>query len=173
MNTATAVLMPSAATTDWTLPIEGMTCASCVARVEKALKKVPGVVSAEVNLATEKAQVSMQGETTTPDALIAAVEKAGYTAHVEDPLADELSSAEPPPANTWWPVAVAAVLSAPLVLPMFGMLIGANWMLPGWIQLALATPVQFWLGALAGPRCAPVQATWTCWLHWAPPPDTG
>ncbi len=147
MNTATAVLLPSAATTDWTLPIEGMTCASCVARVEKALKKVPGVVSAEVNLATEKAQVSMQGETTTPDALIAAVEKAGYTAHVEDPLADELSSAEPPPANTWWPVAVAAVLSTPLVLPMFGMLIGADWMLPGWIQLALATPVQFWLGA--------------------------
>ncbi len=158
MNSATAALpssitgptatsASSAITSEWILPIDGMTCASCVARVEKALKKVPGVVSAEVNLATEKAQVSMQGEATSPDALIAAVEKAGYTAHIEDPMADEAGSAEPPPANTWWPVAVAAVLSAPLVLPMFGMLVGANWMLPGWIQLLLATPVQFWLGA--------------------------
>ncbi|MEO7940416.1 MAG: heavy metal translocating P-type ATPase [Burkholderiaceae bacterium] len=147
MHTATAAMPTSAPTTDWTLPIEGMTCASCVARVEKALKKVPGVVSAEVNLATEKAQVSMQGSAATPDALIAAVVKAGYSAHVEDPLADTSTGGEPAPANTWWPVALAAVLSVPLVLPMFGMLFGADWMLPGWIQLALATPVQFWLGA--------------------------
>ncbi|MCB2008988.1 MAG: copper-translocating P-type ATPase [Rhodoferax sp.] len=154
MTTQAATLPPAVPaapaagpTTEWTLPIEGMTCASCVARVEKALKKVPGVVSAEVNLATEKAQVTVSGDAGSADALVAAVEKAGYTAHVEDPAATDTASVEPPSAPAWWPVAVAALLSAPLVLPMFGMLTGADWMLPGWIQLALATPVQFWLGA--------------------------
>ena len=150
MNTTAATLhsaTPGAATTDWTLPIEGMTCASCVARVEKALKKVPGVISAEVNLATEKAQVTVSGDAGGADALIAAVEKAGYTAHVEDPSTADAPAAEDRAANTWWPVALAALLSAPLVLPMLGMMTGADWMLPGWIQLALATPVQFWLGA--------------------------
>ncbi len=150
MNTTAATLhsaAPGAATTDWILPIEGMTCASCVARVEKALKKVPGVISAEVNLATEKAQVTVSGDAGGADALIAAVEKAGYTAHAEDPCTADAPAAEDPAANTWWPVALAALLSAPLVLPMLGMMTGADWMLPGWIQLALATPVQFWLGA--------------------------
>ncbi|HTN67798.1 MAG TPA: copper-translocating P-type ATPase, partial [Burkholderiaceae bacterium] len=47
----------------------------------------------------------------------------------------------------WWPVAAAALLSLPLVAPMLGMPFGFDWMLPGWLQLALATPVQFWLGA--------------------------
>ena len=47
----------------------------------------------------------------------------------------------------WWPVALAILLSLPLVAPMLGSLAGAHWMLPGWLQLALATPVQFWLGA--------------------------
>jgi len=147
MNTPTATLPAATATTDWILPIKGMTCASCVARVEKALKKVPGVVSAEVNLATEKAQVTLQGQGAAGDMLVAAIQKAGYSAHVEDPSIDEPASAEPASANDWWPVAVAAVLSAPLVLPMVGMLTGSDWMLPGWIQLLLATPVQFWLGA--------------------------
>ncbi len=137
----------SAAAITWTLPIEGMTCASCVARVEKAIKKVPGVVSADVNLATEKAQVTVDGTDTAADALIAAIEKAGYSAHVEVP-----SDSDGPPVaerhdKTWWPVALAAVLSLPLVVPMLGMPFGADWSLPGWVQLALATPVQFWLGA--------------------------
>ena len=147
LSTAVPAAPAAGPTTEWTLPIEGMTCASCVARVEKALKKVPGVVSAEVNLATEKAQVTVRGDAGSADALVAAVEKAGYAAHVEDPSAADMPSTETPATHTWWPVAVAALLSAPLVLPMFGMLTGADWMLPGWIQLALATPVQFWLGA--------------------------
>jgi len=146
MNT-TAVPHNAAATIAWTLPIEGMTCASCVARVEKALKKVPGVVSADVNLATEKAQVTVDGTDTAADALIAAIEKAGYSAHVETPSDSGAPSAEQHHGNTWWPVALAALLSLPLVIPMIGMPFGQDWMLPGWWQLALATPVQFWLGA--------------------------
>ncbi len=131
------------------LSIEGMTCASCVGRVEKALARVPGVVSAVVNLATETATVqttSRPGDNSTLNALLQAVDKAGYVARaqVADSAGHNASRQRP---NEWWPVAVAAALSVPLTLPMFGMLLGAEWMLPGWLQLALATPVQFWLGA--------------------------
>ena len=131
------------------LSIEGMTCASCVGRVEKALARVPGVVSAVVNLATETATVqttSLPGDSSTINALLQAVDKAGYVAKAQfaDSAGHNTSSKRP---NEWWPVAVAAALSVPLTLPMLGMLFGATWSLPGWLQLALATPVQFWLGA--------------------------
>jgi len=115
------------------LPIEGMTCASCVNRVEKALKKVPGVSSAEVNLATESATVTL-ADGAPAEALVEAVRKAGYDA----PLAPRV---EPAKDYSWWPVAVAAALTLPLILPMLG-----GRALPGWLQLVLATPVQFWLG---------------------------
>jgi Cu+-exporting ATPase len=124
------------------LAIGEMTCASCVARVEKALRAVPGVVSAEVNLATESATVRATADVE-PGALVAAVERAGYTARPRG----ESAPAAPAGGAPWWPIAVAAGLSLPLVLPMLGMLVGADWMLPGWIQLLLAAPVQFWLGA--------------------------
>jgi Cu+-exporting ATPase len=125
------------------LHIDGMTCASCVARVEKALKQVPGVASAEVNLATEAAEV-IATPSTSMDALIAAVEKAGYAARAT------LAAGQAPaaqPGRDGWPVAVAAALSLPLALPMLGTTLGQHWMLPGWLQFALATTVQFWLGA--------------------------
>ena len=128
------------------LDIEGMTCASCVARVEKALKKVPGVLSAEVNLATERAEVTLAGRRADMAPLVLAVEKAGYVArpHAAAPPASEAGARA---GNDWWPIAVSAALSLPLIVPMVGMLWGADWALPGWVQLALATPVQFWLGA--------------------------
>ncbi|KQU71174.1 MULTISPECIES: cation-translocating P-type ATPase [unclassified Rhizobacter] len=121
------------------LGIDGMTCASCVARVEKALQRVPGVVSATVNLATERAEV----QTSVDDAavLLAAVEKAGYAAHVHEE--DEAPAAAVPA----WPVIAAAMLSLPLVLPMLLSLAGIDAMLPGLLQLLLAAPVQFVLGA--------------------------
>ena len=125
------------------LAIEGMTCASCVSRVEKALTRVPGVVSAAVNLATEAAQVSVLRGAVTRSELEAAVRAAGYGVRAVAPA----GSAKAPPAAPWWPVAVAAALSLPLVVPMVGAMIGRHWMLDGWVQLALAAPVQFWLGA--------------------------
>ncbi|MCK6421015.1 MAG: heavy metal translocating P-type ATPase, partial [Aquabacterium sp.] len=129
------------AITETTLLVEGMTCASCVARVEKALRKVPGVSGATVNLATEKATI--QALSTVPvSALKAAIEKAGYAAK-------DVQHDRPPPATrlpVWWPVAASAVLTLPLVAPMLLSLFGIEWMLSGWAQLALATPVQFWLG---------------------------
>ena len=145
MNTTAALQTGSTAPPGWTLSIEGMTCASCAGRVEKALLKVPGVASAEVNLATETAEVRMSGPGTGATALTDAVEKAGYKAQLrEEPQAGAAPGAS---TNAWWPVAVAAVLSLPLVIPMLGMPFGADWALPGWMQLALATLVQFWLGA--------------------------
>ncbi len=139
--------------TERSLAIEGMTCASCVARVEKALARVPGVVSASVNLATENARVTFEsGElgasNVSDDAIVAAVTKAGYGATVLTPDVVAGASAAPQRAAApWWPVVLAAVLSLPLAAPMLGMLWGQHWMLNGWLQLALATPVQFWLGA--------------------------
>ena len=129
----------------WHLAVADMTCASCVARVEKALLTVPGVLSAQVNLALETAEVQTAGGDLLP-ALIAAVQKAGYSATA---IQDDTPAA-PAPAAPWWPIAVAATLTAPLLLPMVGMLFGqtsGSWALNGWWQLALATPVQFWLGA--------------------------
>ncbi len=126
------------------LRIEGMTCASCVARVERALQAVPGVLSATVNLATEQAHVERVKGSAGAAALMAAVQKAGYAAHVLVP-----DQALPPsaPSRDGWRVALAALLSLPLVLPMLGDLFGRHWMLSPLVQWLLATPVQFWLGA--------------------------
>lgn len=128
------------------LAISGMTCASCVARVEKALRAVPGVDGASVNLATEKATV--QGAAA-GDALAAAVRAAGYEAVLHDPDAPAVSTTDEEVRGlpAWWAVAAAAILTLPLVLPMLFAPFGIDLALPGWLQWLLATPVQFWLGA--------------------------
>jgi len=132
------------------LSIRGMTCASCVAHVERALLKVPGVVGAEVNLATESARVLAAATVELPT-LVAAVAKAGYdAARRAVPGSDAAAAAAATAAPRWpgWtPIALAAALSAPLLLPMLGMPFGRDWSLPGWLQALLATPVQFVLGA--------------------------
>lgn len=129
------------ATASHSLQIEGMTCSSCSGRVEKALRQVAGVSSAVVNLATEKA--SVQALSSVPlSALLAAVEQAGYQAR-------DAAQGEPAPARglpAWWPVALSTLLTLPLVAPMLLMPFGIHWMPNGWVQLLLATPVQFWLG---------------------------
>jgi len=129
------------AITETVMHVEGLTCASCVSRVEKALRKVPGVSDASINLATEKATI--QSLASVPvSALKAAVEKAGYAAR-------ELQSEAPNPSTSlpsWWPVAAGGALTLPLVAPMLLQLFGLEWVLSGWAQLVLATPVQFGLG---------------------------
>ncbi|RRV71020.1 copper-translocating P-type ATPase [Stutzerimonas stutzeri] len=127
------------------LNIEGMTCASCVGRVERALLKVSGVRSAAVNLASERAHVEVIG-TPDPAVLIQAIEAAGYKASAGDqqqPAQDAARRLQ----RERWAVIAALLLAAPLVLPMFAELFGGHWMLPPWIQFLLATPVQFILGA--------------------------
>lgn len=125
------------------LGVAGMTCASCVTRVERALKKVPGVTDATVNLATESARVVYEPSEQMEAQLRRAVRNAGY----EPRVADEPQAADGSPWAGFAPVAIGLVLSLPLVLPMLGDLVGRHWMLPAWLQFVLATPVQFILGA--------------------------
>ncbi len=129
------------------LQIEGMTCASCATRVEKALARVPGVLEASVNLATEIADVRVTPGRADAAQLAAAVEKAGYGAHVlaEDDAAPAV--AVPAWSSAGGAVVVAALLSAPLLLPMLLAPFGGHVMLDGRWQWLLATPVQFGLGA--------------------------
>ena len=123
--------------------IKGMTCASCVGRVEKALLQVRGVLDAQVNLATEAATVTAASRTSR-DALVAAIERAGYEVRAEQASAEDEQG---PWLSEGRRVVLAALLSAPLVLPMVGMLWGEHPTLPAWWQWLLATPVQLWLGA--------------------------
>jgi len=116
------------------LDVEGMTCASCVTRVERALRKVPGVAEASVNLATERASVRM--EQPDADAAIAAIRKAGYEAHVHPEVAG------PEVRRRDWELRqllASALLTVPLVLGMGTM--------PAFLQFLLAAPVQLVFGA--------------------------
>ncbi|GLR27568.1 heavy metal translocating P-type ATPase [Limnobacter litoralis] len=126
---------------DYTLNIAGMTCASCVARVEKALQKVEGVQSVSVNLATEKAKIHGEGSLSA-ETLIQAVEKAGYTGSEYR----ENAPVAPVKDTQGRSVAIAALLTLPLVLPMALTPFGLHAMLPAWVQLLLTIPVQFVLG---------------------------
>jgi copper-(or silver)-translocating P-type ATPase len=131
--------------TSYDLAIEGMTCASCSGRVERALRKLPGVDEASVNLASETARVTGHG--VSRDVLIAAVEKAGYGARGIDPTApDDAVRRDQAARRDMIDLVAAATLTAPLIVTMIAELAGLHWMLPGWLALALATPVQFWIG---------------------------
>jgi Cu+-exporting ATPase len=137
---------PAACAVD--IGIGGMTCASCVTRVEKALKRVPGVHSANVNLATESARIAYGADLPQAPQMEALLRRAVRDAGYEPKAAD--AAIDAPETGAWAafaPVACGLALCVPLVLPMLGDLLGQHWMLSPLWQFALATPVQFWLGA--------------------------
>jgi Cu+-exporting ATPase len=136
---------PSAATATLDLSVGGMTCASCVMRVERALKNVPGVQDVSVNLATESARVVTTDAEDMDARLRRAVRAAGYEPRAASSAADEAAALSP--WHGFGPVAIGLALSIPLLAPMLGDPFGQDWMLPPWLQLLLAAPVQFWLGA--------------------------
>jgi Cu+-exporting ATPase len=142
-NMTTATPAPTL-TDSMDIAIGGMTCASCSGRVERALKKVPGVQEAAVNLATESARIVYADGEQMQARLRRAVRDAGYEVRTPAQV-DALESVSP--WAGFGPVAMGALLSAPLALPMVGDLFGQHWMLPAWLQFLLATPVQFILGA--------------------------
>ena len=127
--------------TTLTLDIDGMTCSSCVARVEKTLNTVPGV-HASVNLTTNSARVSFPPEVQVQQ-LIDAVAKTGYTASVPQPAVHE-GAHQHGGINLGFRLIVSTALTVPLIL--FAMV--PNWQFLGWqwVSLALATPVVFWGG---------------------------
>ncbi|WP_339516401.1 heavy metal translocating P-type ATPase [Pseudomonas sp. RL_15y_Pfl2_60] len=128
------------------LAIQGMTCASCVGRIERALAKQPGVLEVSVNLATEHAQLKVtQG--TDHKLLLGVVSAAGYSATLINEQAGQPDSAEKNLQRERGLLIVALILAAPLVLPMLLAPFGVHWMLPAWAQFVIATPVQFILGA--------------------------
>ncbi|MDP2314616.1 MAG: heavy metal translocating P-type ATPase [Pseudomonadota bacterium] len=133
------------------LAIGGMTCATCAQRIEKVVGRKPGVATVQVNLATELATVAYTPGVIDTAGLIAAVEAAGYTATLAPTdaaaraAADALEAAR---ARKELAVLIgAAAFTLPLVLPMVAHPLGLHWMPPGWLQLLLATPVQFVAGA--------------------------
>ncbi len=129
------------------LQIEGMTCASCAGRVEKALARVPGVLEASVNLATEMADVRVVPGEVDAARLVAVVEKAGYGAIPVVADGAPSAPATTPRLSAGAAVVAGALLSAPLLLPMLLAPFGVHAMLDGRWQWLLATPVQFVLGA--------------------------
>jgi len=128
------------------LNLEGMTCASCAGRIERALAQQPGVLSVSVNLASERAQLQvLRG--TDQQALLQAVSRAGYRASVIDDASQAQPTAERHLQRERWALLLAIALTLPLVIPMLAEPFGLHWMLPAWLQFALTTPVQFVFGA--------------------------
>lgn len=128
------------------LKIEGMTCASCVGRVERALNKVPGVKGVSVNLANERAHLELLGHVDS-QTLLDAVSKAGYSASVWQAEHPQTDNQQQKLKHERWALICAIALALPLVAPMLLQPFGIHWMLPAWAQFVLATPVQFIFGA--------------------------
>lgn len=129
------------------LKIEGMSCASCVNKVESSLLKVPGVIRAQVNLATESALVEFSHAPLQD--LQNAVSKAGYKASIISEENDQKNfdtRIKNTQKDLYW-LLFSFLFTLPLVIPMFLELFGIKIMLPAVIQFVLATPVQFVIGA--------------------------
>ena len=147
---------PPAAEDRIELGLTGMTCAACAARIEKVLNRVPGVHAA-VNFATEVATVGFDPATATPAQLIEAVARAGYGASVRRDSDAQRASDKARKERDYQALKrdfiVSAILTLPLLAQMVPMLASGGFFHPahadviprGW-QLALATPVQFWIG---------------------------
>jgi Cu+-exporting ATPase len=134
------------------LQIQGMTCAACANRIEKGLNRMPGVSKAVVNLALEKATVEFHPEVVSSKDLIAKIEQLGYQAvKKEDQQAEDHREAEVRALRNR--LILSALLSFPLLWAMVShfSFLSFLWLpdlfMNPWFQFALATPVQFWIGA--------------------------
>ncbi|MCO6399633.1 MAG: copper-translocating P-type ATPase [Verrucomicrobia bacterium] len=131
------------------LAISGMSCASCAARIEAALNKLPNVTAA-VNLASERATIHYTPGQTTPAELMEVVRRTGYSAR--ESTADTRAAEKERKAAAYRAelrrFGIAVVLTIPFVIEMIAMFSGSGHreLLPRGLQLALATPIQFWIG---------------------------
>ncbi|EKP0261241.1 cadmium-translocating P-type ATPase [Aeromonas sobria] len=135
--------------------ISGMTCAGCSARLNKMLAVLPGVISAEVNFSIEQARIVLVPGAQSPAALREQIEALGFGAKLAQGSASgrrqQLLEREAQEAASARQAQTRVIISALLTLPLLvGMLAMAGlfpWHLPAWLELLLATPVQFWIGA--------------------------
>ena len=161
--------------------VQGMTCAACVGRVERALGKVDGVLSASVNLATERASVQYLPAATSPDRLREAVQQAGYdvpdeAAQTQSRLDAERERKERELAEQRRALTIAAAFSIPLfilaMVPMLypplhpGLLGAVGEGRLNWLMLLLAAPVQF------GPGLRFYRTGWAALRHRSPDMNT-
>lgn len=130
---------------EFNFQIEGMSCASCVGRIENALSKVDGVEKVSVNLASEKANVVTQ-DSINEETLIEAIKDAGYKAKISVKSQDLEQKQKDNLEKEKIRLIISGVLTFPLVVPMIFMPFGIDAMPPGWVQLLLTLPVQFWIG---------------------------
>ncbi len=132
------------------LDITGMTCTSCAATVTRALEAVPGVIAADVNAATDRADVKVAAGVA-PEALVKAVEETGYGARLHHGLSQKEPQTETSVLGGLdWNSLVfigAALLSLPLLAQMFSVWLGLGFHLSPWTEWVLATPIQFIAGA--------------------------
>ncbi|WP_169953688.1 heavy metal translocating P-type ATPase [Microbispora sp. H11081] len=148
--TVTTGVTTTATTTVSALDIGGMTCASCVRRVERALSRVDGVEAAEVNLATEVATVTYDPARVTVGMLAESVVRAGYTAEVPQPEPQPRAEQEPEQdgevtrLKRAWQVTLAAGLSMMVLMYLPLPIDAMDWLMP--LLLVVATVAQFWAG---------------------------
>jgi Cu+-exporting ATPase len=132
-----------------TLDVKGMTCASCVSHVEKAISKINGVQAVTVNLATEQAKIRFHKDHQESVAnIIEAIDKSGYSAQISNPSGHNRNNE---PIGFWSSsglsrVVIGFLISTPLMAPMVLMAFGIHFEIQPMLQFALAMPVQFWLG---------------------------
>ncbi len=129
------------------LDIEGMTCASCVFRIEKVLKKNEGIIAASVNLATEKASISYEPSKVNLQKIISMISDAGYAAKVSNSEKQDPNEKIDFLKKEKKLILLSTLLTLPLILPMLGEPLGIHLMPSPWIQWLLSTPVQFYVGA--------------------------
>lgn len=135
-----------------TLQISGMTCASCAARIERGLSRMDGVTSAAVNLTMETASVEYNQSLVDVEAVITKVEGLGFQAEVKRDSKPPAELRQAEIRKLRYRLIVSALLSFPLLLAMAGHFSFTDfiplpeWLMNPWFQLALATPVQFYIG---------------------------
>ena len=132
------------------LSVDGMTCGACAIRVEKALQGLPGVVAANVNFALERAEIEARPGALDIQRIAATVTATGYRPLLDtDPeTSSNYSDRQQTELQRELLLLLASiVLTAPLIAQMFAMVTGGDFRIPGWMELLLATPVQFFIGA--------------------------
>ena len=126
------------------LQVTGMHCANCSTRLEKALNQLPDV-AASVSIATERAHISYDADKISIAELVKAIQTTGFDAHPLRDFAAEKQARAAALQSQQRQFIIAALLTSPMLLAMLLMFAGIHFMLPGWLQFLLATPVQFWI----------------------------